>query len=90
LLSKLLDDAIFCPIDMSQLNLPALYFKKQVIKQVGLVGVDPLLYNLFLVLSVGIRAFKVPSEGFRVYYMILLLLYDANILGTYNLLLQCL
>lgn len=73
---------------MSQLNFPALYFKKQVIKQVSLVGVDPLLYDFFLVLSVGIRAFKVPSEGFRVHYMILLLLHDANILSTYNLLLQ--
>ena len=75
---------------MSQLNLPTLNFKKQVIKQVGLVGVDSLLYDLFLVLSVGIRAFKVPSEGIRVHFMFLLLLHETNILSTYNLLLQCL
>jgi hypothetical protein len=43
-----------------------------------------------LVLSVGIRAFKVPSEGIRVHFMFLLLLHETNILSTYNLLLQCL
>lgn len=77
---------------MSQLNFPALYFKQHVVKQVGLVGVDPLLDHLFLILAVGIRAFEVPSEGFWVHHhlVFLLLLHEAATLGTYDLLFECL
>ena len=75
---------------MSQLNLPALYFKQHVVKQVGLAGVDPLLDHLFLFLSVGIRSFEVPREGFRVHLVFLGLLHEAATLSTYDLLLECL
>ena len=89
LLSKLLDDVIFGPIDdMPQLNLPALYFKQHVVKQVGLAGVDPLLDNLFLILPVGIRALEVPREGFWVHLVFLGLLHEAATLSTYDLLLE--
>jgi hypothetical protein len=73
---------------MPQLNLPALYFKEHVVKQVGLAGVDPLLDNLFLILPVGIRAFEVPREGFRVHLVFLGLLHEAATLSAYDLLLE--
>ena len=75
---------------MPQLNLPALYFKQHVVKQVGLAGVDPLLDNLFLILPVGIRAAEVPREGFWVHHNLisLLLLHEAATLSTYDLLLE--
>ena len=73
---------------MPQLNLPALYFKQHVVKQIGLAGVDPLLDNLFLILPVGIRAFEVPREGFRVHLVFLGLLHEAATLSTYDLLLE--
>ena len=75
---------------MSQLNFPALYFKQHVVKQVGLAGVDPLLDHLFLILSVGIRTFEVPREGFWVHLVFLGLLHEAATLSTYDFLLECL